>query len=349
MKKLQLALLGMGRMGKTHYRNISQYCTGASIIAVADPVYEPADGELGSGVLFLRNPEEAIAHPGVDAVVIATPTGTHADMVEKAIAQGKAIFCEKPLDLSLQKTAAIEAMARKAGVKLMLGFNRRFDPDFMQARRSVQEGRIGKVQIIKITNRDPALPPIPFLKTSGGLFMDFSIHDFDMARYITGKNIAEVYARGAALIDPAVATEAGDIDIALITLVFEDGTWALIDNSRKAVFGYDQRLEIFGDGGMIQVGNNLYNHNIISDAAGTHHALPYQSFPERYAQSYINEIEAFIRSVLEDKEPPATAADSLQATRVAEAAARSVREGRAVKLSEPCLEPGFTGLKDCCK
>lgn len=341
MKILKLALLGMGRMGKTHYRNISQYCAGAAITVVADPVYRPADGEFGNAVRFVRDPEAAIDDPEVEAVVIATPTGTHADMVEKAIARGKSIFCEKPLDLSLQKTAAIEALAKKAGVKLMLGFNRRFDPDFMQARRAVQEGRIGHVQILKITNRDPGLPPISFLKTSGGLFMDFSIHDFDMARYITGKNVVEVYARGGALIDPAVATEAGDIDTALITLTFEDGTWALIDNSRQAVFGYDQRIEIFGDKGMIQVDNNLYHRNIVSDASGIHHALPYHSFPERYARSYVNEIEAFVQAVLEDREPPATAGDSLQATLVAEAAGRSMREGRVVRLEEFVLNRDF--------
>ena len=338
MKKLQLALLGMGRMGKTHYRNISQYCAGAAITVVADPMYQPADGEFSNGIRFLRDLEAAIADPEVDAVVIATPTGTHADMVEKAIAHGKSIFCEKPLDLSLQKTAAIETLAKRAGIKLMLGFNRRFDPDFLQARRAVREGRIGNVQIVKITNRDPGLPPIDFLKTSGGLFMDFSIHDFDMARYITGKNVVEVYARGAALIDPAVATEAGDIDTALITLTFEDGTWALIDNSRQAVFGYDQRLEIFGDRGMIQVDNNLYHRNVISDSSGIHHALPYNSFPERYARSYVNEIEAFVQSVLENREPPATAADSLQATLVAEAAGRSMREGRVVREGEIGVE-----------
>lgn len=338
MKKLQLALLGMGRMGKTHYDNISQYCAGASIVVVADPFYKPADGEFGSGVRFVRDPEAAIADPEVEAVVIATPTGTHADMVEKAIACRKPVFCEKPLDLSLQRTAVIEAMARKAGIQLMLGFNRRFDPDFLQARQAVQEGRIGRVHIVKITNRDPDLPPIPFLKTSGGLFMDFSIHDFDMARYITGKNVVEVYARGAALIDPAVATEAADIDTALITLTFEDGTWALIDNSRKAVFGYDQRLEIFGDTGMIQVGNNLYHHNVFSDNSGIHYALPLRSFPERYARSYVNEIEAFVQTILEGGEPPATAADSLQATLMAEAAGRSMQEGRPVKLSEISLD-----------
>ncbi|MBE7169355.1 MAG: inositol 2-dehydrogenase [Williamsia sp.] len=338
MKKLKLALLGMGRMGKTHYRNIQQSSAGASIVVVADPLYQPAAGEFGPEVSFVRDPEEAIAHPDVDAVIVATPTDTHAGMVEKAIAHGKPVFCEKPLDLSLRKTAAIEALARSRGVKLMLGFNRRFDPDFIQARRAVQEGRIGKVHIVKITNRDPDLPPIPFLKTSGGLFMDFSIHDFDMARYITGRNVIEVFARGAALIDPAVATGANDIDTALITLTLDDGSWALIDNSRKAVFGYDQRLEIFGEAGMIQVDNNTYHRNVRADAAGIHHALPLHAFPERYARSYVNEIEAFVQTILRGEEPPATAADSLQATLAAVAANRSMQENRPVKLSEIGLD-----------
>jgi myo-inositol 2-dehydrogenase/D-chiro-inositol 1-dehydrogenase len=215
----------------------------------------------------------------------------------------------------------------------MLGFNRRFDPDFMQARKSVTEGRIGNVQIVKITSRDPGLPPIDYLKNSGGLFMDMAIHDFDMARYIMGKKVVEVFAKGLVLVDDEVAS-ANDVDTALTTLTFEDGTYAVIDNSRKAVYGYDQRLEIFGNNGMIQVNNNIHNHNVISDRHGVHHALPLDFFMDRYAKSYLNEIELFIDALVNDKPMPVSAEDALQATLIAVAAKISMQEGRPVKLTE---------------
>jgi myo-inositol 2-dehydrogenase/D-chiro-inositol 1-dehydrogenase len=197
----------------------------------------------------------------------------------------------------------------------MLGFNRRFDPDFMQARQYVVDKKIGSVQIIKITSRDPGLPSIDYLKSSGGLFMDMAIHDFDMARYMMGKKVVEVFAKGLVLVDEAVA-EANDIDTALTTLIFEDGTYAVIDNSRKAVYGYDQRLEIFGNDGMIQVDNNLHNRNIIYNAKGIHQALPLDFFMDRYAGSYQKEMELFIDALANDKPMPVTGEDGLEASPV---------------------------------
>jgi myo-inositol 2-dehydrogenase/D-chiro-inositol 1-dehydrogenase len=257
--------------------------------------------------------------------------------VEAAAKKGKHIFCEKPLDLSLQRTAALVKIVKDANVKLMLGFNRRFDPDFMQAQKSVSEKRIGNVQIVKITSRDPGLPPIDYIKNSGGLFMDMAIHDFDMARYIMNKKVVEVYSKGLVLVDKEVAS-AGDIDTALTTLIFEDGTYAVIDNSRKAAYGYDQRLEIFGDWGMIQVKNNHHNTNVISDARGIHHALPLDFFMDRYAKSYLKEMELFIDALVNDKEMPVTGEDGLAATLIAIAAKTSMQEGRPVKLSEIQLD-----------
>ncbi|MEO5782339.1 MAG: inositol 2-dehydrogenase, partial [Ginsengibacter sp.] len=281
MKQVNIALLGMGRIGKIHFRNINQYFSNASIVAVADPQYdEQAFKKEYGNVFFTKNPGEAIAYKDVNAVLVCTPTSSHATLVEAAATQGKHTFCEKPLDLSLQRTASLAKMVKDANVKLMLGFNRRFDPDFMQAKKSISEGRIGKVQIVKITSRDPGLPPIDYIKNSGGLFMDMAIHDFDMARYIMGKKVVEVYSRGLVLVNKEVAT-AGDVDTALTTLIFEDGTYAVIDNSRKAAYGYDQRLEIFGDDGMIQVNNNHHNTNVISDEKGIHHALPLDFFLDR--------------------------------------------------------------------
>ncbi len=285
MTQVNIALMGMGRIGKIHFKNIEQHFPDAKITAVADLQYDEAlfKKQYGS-IFFSKNPHEAMAQPGVNAVLICTPTNSHADLIEKAIASRKHIFCEKPMDLSLERTAALSEMAEEARIKLMLGFNRRFDPDFMEARKSVSEGKIGDVQIVKITSRDPGLPSIDYIKNSGGLFMDMAIHDFDMARYIMGKEVVEVFAKGLVVVDKAVE-KAGDIDTALTTLIFEDGTYAVIDNSRKALYGYDQRLEIFGNGGMIQVDNNLHNHNVVYNEKGIHKALPLDFFMDRYAKS----------------------------------------------------------------
>ena len=334
MKQLRIALLGIGRIGKIHFRNISQSFPNAAIVAVADPQYDEAlfKKEFGN-VFFTRNAEEAITRPDVDAVLICTPTSSHADLLELAVNSGKHIFCEKPMDLSLERTAALSSLVKNNNVKLMLGFNRRFDPDFMQARQFIMEGKIGAVQIVKITSRDPGLPPIDYLKNSGGLFMDMAIHDFDMARYMMDKKVVEVFAKGLVLVDEAVAT-ADDVDTALTTLTFEDGTYAVIDNSRKAVYGYDQRLEIFGNGGMLQVENNLHNRNVIYDETGIHKALPLDFFMDRYAASYLNEMKLFIDALVNDTAMPVSGDDGLEATRIAIAAKMSMEEGRPVKLSE---------------
>ncbi|MGI8580789.1 MAG: inositol 2-dehydrogenase [Chitinophagaceae bacterium] len=337
MKQVNIALLGMGRIGKIHFRNINQIFSNAAIVAVADPQYDEQSFKKEYGdVFFTKNPEEAIAYAEVNAVLVCTPTSSHATLVEAAAKKGKHIFCEKPLDLSLQRTAALVKIVKDANVKLMLGFNRRFDPDFMQAQKTVSEKRIGNVQIVKITSRDPGLPPIDYIKSSGGLFMDMAIHDFDMARYIMGKKVVEVYSKGLVLVDKEVTT-AGDVDTALTTLIFEDGTYAVIDNSRKAAYGYDQRLEIFGDAGMIQVNNNHHNTNVISDEKGIHHALPLDFFMDRYAKSYLKEMELFIDALVNDKEMPVSGEDGLEATLIAIAAKNSMLEGRPVKLSEISL------------
>jgi myo-inositol 2-dehydrogenase/D-chiro-inositol 1-dehydrogenase len=334
MKQVKIALLGIGRIGKIHLRNISQHFSNASVVAVSDPQYDQLTFKKEYGdVFFTKDPEKAISHTEVNAVLVCTPTSSHAALVEAAAKQGKHIFCEKPIDLSLQRTAALVKIVKEGNVKLMLGFNRRFDPDFMQARRSVSEKRIGNVQIVKITSRDPGLPTIDYIKNSGGLFMDMAIHDFDMARYIMNKKVVEVYSKGLVIVNKEVES-AGDVDTALTTLIFEDGTYAVIDNSRKAAYGYDQRLEIFGDDGMIQVNNNHHNTNVISDEKGIHHALPLDFFMDRYAKSYLNEMELFIDALIEDKEMPVSGEDGLEATSIAVAAKISMQEGRPVKLSE---------------
>jgi myo-inositol 2-dehydrogenase/D-chiro-inositol 1-dehydrogenase len=332
--KINVAVIGLGRMGKIHLRNLTQAIPYANVVVVADPVYpEEQFKKEYPGLHFIKDAAEAIASPNVDAVVIATPTSSHAALVEQCITNRKHVFCEKPLDLSLEITKTLLQKAGELGVSLMIGFNRRFDLDFMQARKSVSEGKIGNPQIVKITNRDPALPSIEFVKTSGGMFMDFTIHDFDMARYMMGKEVTEVYAKGLVFFDEALAA-VGDVDTALTTLSFEDGTYAVLDNSRKAVFGYDQRLEIFGDKGMILVDNNLYNRNILYNEHGIHQALPLNTFTERYIDSYCKEMALFIDALLNNTPVPIKIDDIIMATKIAYAAKISMDEQRPVKISE---------------
>ena len=332
---IRIGLLGFGRIGKIHFRNLQHYFSNVQIVAVADPVYSSTEfaKHFGNHILFSPHEEEVIQHADVDAVLICSPTSAHAYSLEMALACNKHVFCEKPLHLSLETTEALTKQVNQARVKVMLGFNRRFDPDFLQAKIAISQGAVGNVQIVKITSRDPGLPPLEYLRHSGGLFMDMAIHDFDMARYIMNKPVVEVFAKGLVAVDPAVA-EAGDIDTALTTLTFEDGTYAVIDNSRKAVYGYDQRLEVFGSGGMLQVENNLHNRNVIYNEKGIHKALPLDFFMDRYAASYLGEMQQFIEAIQQNTEVPVSAKDALEATKIAVAAKMSMEQGRPVKLNE---------------
>lgn len=334
MKQINLAILGVGRIGKIHLQNMLRHFAGVRVVAVGDTQLSAESfSATFRDIDFSNDPAAVVNRADVDAVVICTPTSSHAEMIEMAVKSGKHIFCEKPVDLSLARTKALVDLAAASGVKMMLGFNRRFDPDFLEARRKILAGRIGGVQVVKITSRDPGLPPLDYIRNSGGLFMDMAIHDFDMARYMMNKEVKEVYAKGLVLVDQQVA-EAGDIDTALTTLVFEDGTYAVIDNSRKAIYGYDQRLEIFGDKGMIQVENNLHNRNVVFDQDGIHHALPLDFFMDRYTASYLNEMQYFIDALSKDAPLPVTGEDGLKATVIAVAARKSVLENRPVQISE---------------
>jgi len=334
MKKINIAIVGIGRIGKIHLNNMLRYFPEANVLAVADLNYPAADFKKEfPNLSFSSDPAELFANKQVDAVVICTPTSSHAAIIEMAIQSGKHLFCEKPVDLSLQRTKALVEKAEAAGIKMMLGFNRRFDPDFLTAYKNIRSGRIGDVQVVKITSRDPGLPPLDYIKNSGGLFMDMAIHDFDMARYLMGKEVKEVYAKGLVLVDPKVK-EAGDIDTALTNLLFEDGSYAVIDNSRKAVYGYDQRVEVFGSKGMIQVENNLHNRNVVFDAEGIHQSLPLDFFMDRYAASYLNEMRYFVDSLVNQAPLPVGGLDGLKATLIAVAAKKSVEEGRPILISE---------------
>jgi myo-inositol 2-dehydrogenase/D-chiro-inositol 1-dehydrogenase len=254
-------------------------------------------------------------------------------MIIEAAQAGKQIFCEKPIDYDLAKIdAALQAIER-AGVKLQIGFNRRFDPNFRKVREMVASGKIGQPHILRITSRDPAPPPVSYIKVSGGIFFDMTIHDFDMARYLMNSEVSEVYVAAAVLVDPAIG-EAGDVDTAVITLRFENGAIGTIDNSRQAVYGYDQRVEVFGSGGMAAAGNNTPDNHLYANAEGVHTAKPLYFFLERYMDSFIAEMREFVTSVQTDQQTPVTGADGRKPVLIGMAAWKSYRENRPVKLSE---------------
>ena len=270
--------------------------------------------------------------PEVDAVAICTPTNTHYQMILDAAAAGKHIFCEKPIDLSMEKIITINEEVERRGVELMVGFNRRYDFNFLKVHDTVKAGKIGEPQILRITSRDPAPPPETYIRASGGIFLDMTIHDFDMARYLMGE-VVEVYARANVLVDPAIG-KAGDWDTAMVTLTFANGALGAIDNSRKAVYGYDQRVEVFGSEGMIAVENQTHDQHVRLDREGTHSALPLDFFMDRYAESYLKEMEAFADAVRNQRPAPVNGNDGLMAVAIGLAAAKSARENRPVKLTE---------------
>jgi len=333
MKTLKIGIAGTGRIGKIHLENILQRFPDVEIVLVADPSHAAREYVHSKKLNYSTEYDDIVNHEDIDAVIICSPTDTHADFVTKAAKAGKQIFCEKPLDLSLERVTQLLATVQKAGVKLMLGFNRRFDPNFLKVKSVVNSGKLGDLQLLKITSRDPGPPPISYIEVSGGLFMDMAIHDFDMARYIMEKEVVEVYSKGAVLVDKAIG-KAGDIDTALTTLIFEDGSMANIDNSRKAVYGYDQRLEVFGSGGMVKVDNNFPDNHQLYGADGIHGSLPLNFFLERYTASYLNEIAAFFTSIRNDTDVVVSGIDGLSAMKIALAAKKSVNENRVVSIKE---------------
>lgn len=334
MKKIKVALAGLGRIGKIHLKNLSRNFPEIEVVAVMDVFDESkAIADEFNVPVFVKSFDDLLAVSGVEAVVICSPTDTHADYVVKAAKAGKQIFCEKPLDLSLERVKEVLGIVKGNGVNLMLGFNRRFDPEFKKIKQLVLNDAIGDPQIVKITSRDPGPPPVSYIKVSGGMFLDMTIHDFDMARYISGKQVKEVFAKGAVMVDPEIG-KAGDIDTAIITLTFDDNSMAVIDNCRKAVYGYDQRLEVFGSKGMAQAENNFPNNHKLYTQTGVSGDLPLHFFLERYDASYNQEIREFIDALVSGGEMPVDGEDGLLSMAIALAAKKSVAEGRTVKLDE---------------
>ncbi|WP_219834538.1 inositol 2-dehydrogenase [Paenibacillus sp. R14(2021)] len=334
MKTIGIGIIGAGRIGRLHAENLIRM-KGVRVVAISDLFPEPAQEWAASiGIPQVSGDyRELLQNEAVDAILICSPTGTHVDIITEAAQAGKAIFCEKPVSLELERTfTAIEA-AEKAGVPLQIGFNRRFDPNFRKVKDYIEQGRIGDIHSVKITSRDPNPPSPDYVKSSGGLFLDMAIHDFDMARYLSGSEITEVYAVGGVLIDPAIG-EMGDIDSAMISLKFKNGAFGSIDNSRKACYGYDQRVEVFGAGGCLTADNDFSNNVRLFDGSGIHSEKPKYFFLERYSASYVQEIDDFLAAVRGEREVPVQGRDGLQAELAARAARISLLEGRPVKISE---------------
>ena len=335
MKKIKLGVIGTGRIGKVHISTLVQSVPQASVIAIADVNLESAN-ELAQrfGIQNVStNYKDIINNPEVEAVVICSPTDTHAQYIIEAAQAGKHIFCEKPIDLTIDIIKGALDAVKKANVKLMVGFNRRFDPNFKKIKQLVVDGKIGDPHILKITSRDPAPPPAQYSAVSGGMFIDMTIHDFDMARYIVGSEVTEVYTKATVLVDPAIG-KAGDVDTAIITLTFANGAIGVIDNSRKAVYGYDQRVEIFGSKGMVNADNNYPENHQYYAEDGVHRSVPLNFFMERYIEAYTNEMKIFCDALVNNTSLPVTGEDGLLSVAIAIAAKKSYLENRPVKMKE---------------
>ena len=332
--ELKVGLIGAGRIGRVHAENLVYRIPEAELIAVSDIFVDAAERLAAEfGVTAHQDHRRILEDERVDAVLICSSTDTHAQFIEDAAKAGKQIFCEKPIALDLGKIDRALATVDQAGVKLQVGFNRRFDPSFRRVQEIVAAGEIGEPQILRITSRDPAPPPIEYVQVSGGIFLDMTIHDFDMARFLMGREVESVYAAGEVLIDPAIG-QAGDVDTAVITLHFENGALGVIDNSRQALYGYDQRVEVFGSGGLVTADNDYPNSARISDGQRVHRDLPLNFFMERYTESYANEIRAFVECIIHDTPPSVTGLDGRIPVLMGYAAKKSLAEGRPVRLDE---------------
>jgi myo-inositol 2-dehydrogenase/D-chiro-inositol 1-dehydrogenase len=331
---VRIGLVGTGRIGRLHAELLATRVEGAALAAICD-VDRAAAAEVADRlrVPAFASAEELFELPEVDAIAIATSTDTHADAVVAAAGTGRPIFCEKPVALDLAETDRVLAAVDESGVFFQVGFNRRFDPAHASVHRAVSTGALGDVHLVRISSRDPAPPPLGYARVSGGIFLDMTIHDFDMARFVTGSDVVEVYACGAVRITPELA-ELGDVDTAVVTLFHDSGALTAIDNSRQAVYGFDQRVEAFGSLGMAASESPLAHTGVLRTADGTRApALPY-FFVERYLASYIAQWEAFAAAVQSGGTAPVAGADARAALAIALAAGRSLREERPVKVTE---------------
>ena len=333
-RKIKIAVIGTGRMGSVHTRNIARLIPEADLVAVCDIRLEVAQAvadELGIQRV-VKDYHDLLDDPEIEAILIASSTDTHAFIMKDVAMAGKHIFCEKPLALELDKIDEALEVVEKAGVKLQVGFNRRFDKSFQKVREIVTSGEIGRPCILRITNRDPDFPAMEFLRVSGGIFLDLAIHDFDMVRFQLGE-VVEVYAAGGVLVEPKL-NEFGDIDTDVVILKFANGAVGTIDNSRKAVYGYDQRLEVFCSNGTAMANNEAETTIMKGNQQGFLSAKPPYFFMQRYAPCYVDEVRRFIECVRDDTPTPTSGVDGRAAVVLGYAAWKSLRENRPVKVSE---------------
>ena len=334
---LKIGIIGAGRIGKVHLESISYHVRNATVTAMADPFMNEETEKLirSYGVSKVtKDYKDILNDKDIDAVLVCSSTDTHAAISIEAINAGKHVFCEKPVDHSIEKIQAVaDALKEHPDIKFQVGFNRRFDHNFAAIRKAYDDGKIGEAHILKITSRDPEPPNPAYIKVSGGIFLDMTIHDFDMACFLTDSDVEELYVNSAVLVDPAIG-EQGDVDTAIITMKMANGALAVIDNSRKAAYGYDQRAELFGSKGMVATSNDTVSSAVISNADGVTGEKPLFFFLERYMGSFSEEMRQFTEAVINDTEVPVGIHAGLQSVKIGLAARKSVEEHRPVKISE---------------
>jgi len=329
---LKVGLLGAGRIAGVHATAITSH-PQSELSAVSDFHPEAAEKLAAQYGAVARSTDEIIADPEIDAVLIATSTDTHSDLMEAATRAGKAVLCEKPVDLSLERARACQNVVDATGRPVMVGFNRRFDTNFSALKEALAAGEIGKAELLSITSFDPAPPPVAYIKVSGGIFRDMMIHDFDMANFIMGSAPVSITATASSIVDPEIGA-AGDFDTAIVTLRYEGGELAVIKNSRRAVYGHDQRVELLGSKGLLQAQNMLENTVVKSGIHGVTGAKPTYFFLERYMQAYKAEWSAFVSAITEGAALPVTLSDGVLALAMAEAATKSAKTGQPVLLAD---------------
>jgi myo-inositol 2-dehydrogenase/D-chiro-inositol 1-dehydrogenase len=333
--RLKIGIIGAGRIGKVHAETVAFRIPEAELAAIADVNADAARGlaDRCGGARVAGSADELLRDPAIGAVLICSSTDTHADLIIAAARAGKHIFCEKPIDFNLCKIDRALGAVERARVKLQIGFNRRFDANFARVRKAIVTGEIGTPHLLHIISRDPAPPPVSYVKVSGGMFLDMTIHDFDMARFLIGDEVTEVYAAAGVRVDPEIG-DAGDVDTAVITLRFANGVIGTIDNCRKAPYGYDQRVEVLGSAGSIATENCYPNRAVISTAESVRRDLPLNFFMDRYLDSFANELRAFVEAVVNNQPTPVTGADGRAPVVMALAARKSYEEGRPVQIAE---------------
>lgn len=333
---IKIGIIGAGRIGRVHGEGVTYGVKNAVVHAIADPYMNDEIKQWANGLGIANcytDYQQIINDPEIDAVMICSSTDTHADISIEAIKAGKHVFCEKPISQDLKKIKEVMEALKDTKLKFQVGFNRRFDHNFRAVKNAVETGKVGDVHLIRVTARDPQAPPIEYVKVSGGMFLDMTIHDFDMVCFLSGSKVKEVYAAGAALVNPDIAKE-GDIDTAVITMKMENGAIAVIDNSRQAAYGYDQRAEVFGSKGQVAVANDTGSTAVLSTEEGVTGEKPLYFFLERYMDSFKREVSEFIQAVENDSQVPVDIDAGLQPILIALAAKKSLDENRPVKISE---------------